>query len=88
MTSGPLAESKPLRQALALAYDAGVIVDKLQPRGQRVAFNWVPPTVLTGVTSESTVGQEEIFGPIALIMSFDTVDEAIAIANGTQNPSR
>jgi acyl-CoA reductase-like NAD-dependent aldehyde dehydrogenase len=44
----------------------------------------VPPTVLTGVTSESTVGQEEIFGPIALIMSFDTVDEAIAIANGTE----
>lgn len=46
MTSGPLAESKPLRQALALTYDAGVIVDKLQPRGQQVAFNWVPPTVL------------------------------------------
>ena len=46
MTTGPLAESKPLREALALTYDAGVIVDKLQPRGQQIAFNWVPPTVL------------------------------------------
>jgi oligopeptide transport system substrate-binding protein len=45
MTTGPLAQNRPLRQALALAYDAGVIVDKLQPRGQQVAFNWVPPTV-------------------------------------------
>ena len=44
---------------------------------------WVRPTVLTGVTPDSTVGQEEIFGPIALIMVFETVDEAIEIANGT-----
>ena len=45
MTNGPLAANKPLRQALALTFDAGVIVDKLQPRGQQIAFNWVPPTV-------------------------------------------
>ena len=45
MTAGPFAENKPLRQALALTYDASVIVNKLQPRGQQVAYNWVPPTV-------------------------------------------
>jgi len=45
MTSGPFAGNKPLRQALALSYDAGIIVDKLQPRGQQIAYNWVPPTV-------------------------------------------
>jgi oligopeptide transport system substrate-binding protein len=45
MASGPLADSKALRQALALTYDAGVIVNKLQPRGQQIAYNWVPPTV-------------------------------------------
>ncbi len=44
---------------------------------------WVPPTVLADVTPDSTVGQEEIFGPIALIMRFSTVDEAVEIANGT-----
>jgi acyl-CoA reductase-like NAD-dependent aldehyde dehydrogenase len=45
---------------------------------------WVPPTVLADVTPDSTVGQEEVFGPIALIMRFSTIDEAIDIANGTE----
>lgn len=44
---------------------------------------WVPPTVLADVTPDSTVGQEEIFGPIALLMRYSTLDEAIEIANGT-----
>lgn len=44
---------------------------------------WVPPTVLADVTPDSTVGQEEIFGPIALLMRYTTLDEAIEIANGT-----
>jgi acyl-CoA reductase-like NAD-dependent aldehyde dehydrogenase len=44
---------------------------------------WVAPTVLADVAPESTVGQEEIFGPIALLIRFSTVDEAIEIANGT-----
>src|SRR5579859_171512 len=45
MTSGQLATNKPLRQALALTFDAGIVVNKLQPRGQQIAYNWVPPTV-------------------------------------------
>lgn len=44
---------------------------------------WVPPTVLADVAPDSTVGQEEIFGPIALLMRYTTLDEAIEIANGT-----
>ncbi|QIV82937.1 aldehyde dehydrogenase family protein [Mycolicibacterium frederiksbergense] len=44
---------------------------------------WVPPTVLADVAPDSTVGQEEIFGPIALLMRYHTLDEAVEIANGT-----
>lgn len=44
---------------------------------------WFPPTILADVRPDSTVGQEEIFGPIALFMRYGTVDEAIEIANGT-----
>jgi acyl-CoA reductase-like NAD-dependent aldehyde dehydrogenase len=44
---------------------------------------WVPPTVLVGVTRDMTVAQEEIFGPVACVMKFDTEEEAIEIANGT-----
>ena len=45
---------------------------------------FVAPVVLGDVTSEMTVAQEEIFGPVASLMKYDTDDEAIAIANGTQ----
>ncbi|MFD1046471.1 aldehyde dehydrogenase family protein, partial [Kibdelosporangium lantanae] len=44
---------------------------------------WVPPTVLVDVQPHHTVAQEEIFGPVASLMVFDTDDEAVAIANGT-----
>jgi succinate-semialdehyde dehydrogenase / glutarate-semialdehyde dehydrogenase len=42
------------------------------------------PTVLTGVPSESRVLTEEIFGPVAPIVSFHTEEEAIAAANKTE----
>jgi len=44
---------------------------------------WVPPTVLADVTPDMTVAQEEIFGPVACVLRFDSEDEAVAIANGT-----
>ena len=44
---------------------------------------WVPPTVLADVTADMTVAQEEIFGPIACVIRYETEDEAVAIANGT-----
>ncbi|MFC0439999.1 aldehyde dehydrogenase [Kutzneria buriramensis] len=44
---------------------------------------WVPPTVLVDVQPHHTVAQEEIFGPVASLMVFDTDDEAVAVANGT-----
>jgi acyl-CoA reductase-like NAD-dependent aldehyde dehydrogenase len=44
---------------------------------------WVAPTVLAGVTADMTVAQEEIFGPIACVIRYETEDEAVAIANGT-----
>jgi succinate-semialdehyde dehydrogenase/glutarate-semialdehyde dehydrogenase len=42
------------------------------------------PTVLTGVPADSRVLTEEIFGPVAPIVSFDTEEEAIAAANRTE----
>src|SRR3984957_7186035 len=42
------------------------------------------PTVLTGVPADSRVLAEEIFGPVAPIVSFDTEAEAIAAANRTE----
>jgi len=41
------------------------------------------PTVLTGATAEMRLFQEEIFGPIAPIVKFETEAEAIELANAT-----
>lgn len=41
------------------------------------------PTVLDHVRPEMTVVREETFGPVSPVIRFDTVDEAIRIANGT-----
>ncbi|GAB1509744.1 benzaldehyde dehydrogenase [Actinophytocola sp. KF-1] len=42
------------------------------------------PTVLTDVTPDMSVMQEEMFGPVACLIPFDTDDEAVAIANDTR----
>ncbi len=42
------------------------------------------PTVLTDVTPEMSVMQDELFGPVACLMPFDTEDEAVDIANNTR----
>jgi len=42
------------------------------------------PTVLTDVPADATLLREEIFGPVAPVVSFDTEDEAIQLANDTE----
>jgi len=50
------------------------------PEGLDTGF-YVRPTVFSEVTSDMTIAQEEIFGPVLSILPYDTEDEAIAIAN-------
>jgi acyl-CoA reductase-like NAD-dependent aldehyde dehydrogenase len=44
---------------------------------------YVAPTLLTGVRNDMRVAQEEFFGPVVVVETFDDEDEAIALANGT-----
>jgi aldehyde dehydrogenase (NAD+) len=44
---------------------------------------FVRPTVFSDVTTEMTIAQEEIFGPVLSIMPYDDEEEAIRIANDT-----
>ncbi len=44
---------------------------------------YIAPTVFTDVTANMTIAREEIFGPVLTVIPFDTLDEAIAIANDT-----
>jgi acyl-CoA reductase-like NAD-dependent aldehyde dehydrogenase len=44
---------------------------------------FVRPTVFSEVTTEMTIGQEEIFGPVLVIQPYEGEDDAIRIANST-----
>ena len=44
---------------------------------------FVAPTVFSDVRSDMTIAQEEIFGPVLVVMPYDSEEEAIEIANGT-----
>ncbi len=44
---------------------------------------FISPAVVTGVTTDMLVADEETFGPVAPLFKFDTEDEALAAANAT-----
>jgi aldehyde dehydrogenase (NAD+) len=52
------------------------------PAGLDKGF-FVEPTVFSGVTSDMVIAQEEIFGPVLVIMPYDDEDDAVEIANST-----
>ncbi len=45
---------------------------------------YVKPTVFSGVTPDMRIAREEIFGPVAAVMTYADLDEAIEIANDTE----
>lgn len=51
--------------------------------GTKEGGAFYPPTVLTGVDAANPITAQEIFGPVAPLVTFDTEAEAIAWANGT-----
>ena len=44
---------------------------------------YVKPTIFSEVTPEMTIAQEEIFGPVLVIMPYEDEDDAVRIANDT-----
>lgn len=52
------------------------------PEGTEQGY-FVKPTVFSGVTSDMTIAQEEIFGPVVAIMTYRDEAEAVEIANDT-----
>jgi betaine-aldehyde dehydrogenase len=54
-----------------------------RPKGFERGF-YVEPTVFDYVDPQMRIAQEEIFGPVLSVITFKDVDDAVAIANGTQ----
>ncbi|MFX1676463.1 aldehyde dehydrogenase family protein [Paraburkholderia sp. A2WS-5] len=53
-----------------------------RPAGFDKGF-YARPTIFSDVRTDMTIAQQEIFGPVLAILPYDTVDEAVAIANDT-----
>jgi succinate-semialdehyde dehydrogenase/glutarate-semialdehyde dehydrogenase len=82
---GPLISADAVAKVerhIADAVDGGAAV---VTGGKRHALgqNFFEPTLLTGVTRDMLIAQEETFGPVAPIIRFDTERDALDIANDT-----
>ena len=77
---GPMVHARAAERVMGFAEDA-------LARGARAILEpkrngaIVSPGIFTGVPREARLWCEEVFGPIALVETFDTIDEALALAN-------
>ncbi|BCY07733.1 NAD-dependent succinate-semialdehyde dehydrogenase [Actinoplanes sp. L3-i22] len=83
---GPLVNEDTVAKVDALvkgALDAGAsaVTGGSRPAGPGFYY---PPTVLTGVGADAAILREEIFGPVAPIVTFTGEDEAVRLANDTE----
>lgn len=83
---GPLVDAASVDKVEDLVRDAvsrGATVTVGGFRTQSPGF-YYPPTVVTGVPQDARMVSEEIFGPVASLIPFDTEEEAVSAANSTE----
>ena len=84
---GPLVSKEQLEKIENQMADAINKGAKVICGGQRLKNtdgNYYLPTILTNITKEMKVYNEEVFGPVIPIIGFDTIEEAIELANDTE----
>jgi len=83
---GPVIDEKSRNAIHALVTDATLMGAKILTGGVIPAGEgyFYPPTVLQGVAANSDILENEIFGPVAPIVTFKNEDEAVAMANDTE----
>ncbi|KAA0696163.1 aldehyde dehydrogenase family protein [Halopseudomonas laoshanensis] len=69
--------------ASGLEQGAKLVCGGGRPAGQEKGF-FVDITLFDDVTNDMTIAQEEVFGPVGVVIGFDTDEEAIAIANDSR----
>ena len=86
---GPLISQRQLDRVLGYVEKGGQEGAKLATGGKRLGGNlaggyFIEPTVFSNVANSMTIAREEIFGPVASVIPFDTADEALKLANATE----
>jgi len=84
---GPLIDAAGRKKVTSLVEEAVAVGARAvvggEPLSDRPGY-FYPPTVLAEVPADCRILREEIFGPVAPIVTFDTDDEAIRLANDTE----
>lgn len=70
-----------VRQHIADAIDSGAVLVAGGLETPTDTGYFIQPTVFSGVTPSMGIAQKEVFGPVLAILAYDTVEEAVAIAN-------
>lgn len=85
-TQGPLIDEAAVEKVESHIRDAQSKGAKILLGGKRHALGgrFFEPTILTEVTPQMAIAQEETFGPVAPLFRFKTEAEAIALANDTE----
>lgn len=83
---GPLVDEASVRKVDSLVRDAVSQGARLLAGGKAIdgAGYYYPPTVVTNVPLQARMVSEEIFGPVASVIPFDTEEEVIAAANDSE----
>jgi aldehyde dehydrogenase (NAD+) len=85
---GPLVSRRQLERvmnyiSIGKAEGANLAYGGERLEGELAKGYFVAPTVFDNVANDMTIAREEIFGPVASIISFDTPEEALKLANET-----
>jgi 4-(gamma-glutamylamino)butanal dehydrogenase len=85
--AGAINSERQLAQNLRFVDEARAAGRRIVLGGRRILEEtggfYMEPTIVTGVAPGDRLAQEEVFGPVLAVTAFDTEDEAIALANGT-----
>jgi acyl-CoA reductase-like NAD-dependent aldehyde dehydrogenase len=86
---GPLISEQQLLRVEAMVERAVAQGAKVLVGGERAvvdgAEGWFfQPTVLVDVTQDMEIAQEEVFGPVLAVLRYDTVEEAVVMANDSK----
>lgn len=86
---GPLVSQRQLDRVLGYVDQGPKEGARLVTGGQRLGGEladgyFVEPTIFGDVSNTMTIAREEIFGPVACVIPFDTIEEALALGNATE----
>lgn len=82
-TLGPLISASQRQRAQELVDEARMAGADVYGKCEELPGSFMSPLVVTNVSPDSGLWQEEIFAPVATVATFDTDEEAISLANDT-----